>query len=183
MNGAFIKVAVAANVLWLCFAGLMCTDSGIGMIPFLAFIYGGLGLLALWVLRFVFYRAWGRKQRTLPWQSWGIEPVFVGLVAAAVLSGGAFSLRFLLSRPFLSQFAAAISRGAPDSAKPIPLRVGLFVVREAEALPGGVVRLITTSCGFDHCGLAYSPSGAPPVIGEDTYVPLGSGWWQWQRSW
>ena len=64
-----------------------------------------------------------------------------------------------------------------------PELVGLFVVRETEALPNGVVRMITTSCGFDKCGLAYSANGAPPVIGEDRYRPLGARWWQWEESW
>jgi hypothetical protein len=64
-----------------------------------------------------------------------------------------------------------------------PELVGLFVVRETEALPNGVVRMITTTCGFDKCGLTYSANGAPPVIGEDSYRPLGAGWWQWEESW
>ena len=64
-------------------------------------------------------------------------------------------------------------------------RVGLFWLREAEVLPQGVVRIITTDCMFDDCGLVYSPAGVPPRIGEDMYeaLALGGPWYHWWRGW
>ena len=41
------------------------------------------------------------------------------------------------------------------------VEAGLFWVREAEALPGGVVRPITTQCMFDDCGIAGTTFGQP----------------------
>jgi hypothetical protein len=74
--------------------------------------------------------------------------------------------------------------GAIASGQVVPgTRAGLFRVQEVEALPGGIVRLITTDCMFDHCGVVYCPKGTPPRIGEDSYSPLGWNWWHWLRSW
>lgn len=185
MNAGLMKVALVANLLWATFVGILCTDSGIGMLWFLLFFYGGAGLLALWALRALVHVAWGRKREpSAPWPSWVLEPVFVGLVATAVTTGLAFQVRFVMSKPFLDWYVRSVQSGDVVADRSLRLTlVGLFIVRETEALPNGVVRMITTTCGFDTCGLAYSPKGTPPVIGEDIYEPLGSGWWQWQASW
>ena len=105
-------------------------------------------------------------------------------IAVVVWTGAAFRVRFMASLPWLGPYAAAVS-ASNASAAPVaaPRRVGFFAVREVELLPQGVVRLITTDCMFDHCGLVFSPNGRPPVVGEDNYVRLPSGWWQWLRSW
>jgi hypothetical protein len=104
--------------------------------------------------------------------------------APRAMTGLAFQVRFVMSRPFLDSYVRSVQSGPLVADRSLrPVLVGLFVVRETEALPNDVVRMITTTCGFDTCGLTYSPKGSPPVIGEDIYEPLGSGWWQWQESW
>ncbi len=185
MNAGLIKVAFAANLLWACFVAIFCTDSGVAIPWFLAFACGGLGLIALWILRLFVYLIWSRKREPpVRRRSWAVEPIFVGIVVAAVLTGFAFRVRFLVSWPFLSHYVRVVQAGGLDGDdQPRPSLVGLFVVRETEALPNGVVRMITTTCGFDDCGLTYSPAGEPPRIGEDVYTSLGFGWWQWWRSW
>jgi hypothetical protein len=61
-------------------------------------------------------------------------------------------------------------------------RIGLFSVRELECL-GECRRFITAHDFLDDAGLAYCPTGRPPVVGEDSYSHLYGGWWRWYRSW
>jgi hypothetical protein len=35
----------------------------------------------------------------------------------------------------------------------------------------------------DDCGVVYSPTGEPPVVGEDSYEHISGPWWHWYRSW
>jgi hypothetical protein len=172
-------------MLWTCFCVIFCSDAGIDIMLFMSFAFGALGVVVLWAIRLLVYVAWTRKREALvSRRSWLMEPVFVVLVAAAVLTGAAFRLRFAMSWPFLAHYAdAVVARGVPADGPHPPAVVGLFVVRETETLSGGVVRMITTRCGFDDCGVAYSPNGRPPRVGEDSYTALGAGWWQWWRSW
>ena len=70
--------------------------------------YAGLGVMGLWVVRLLVYAVWTRRRNgRVAWRSWLLEPVIVALVATAVLTGGAFRLRFLVSWPFLAQYAQA----------------------------------------------------------------------------
>ena len=153
---------------------------------FVAFAYGGFGVFGLWLIRLLVYALWTRKHEApVRWRSWLVEPVFVALVAGAVLTGAAFRLRFAVSWPFLAKYAHAVQEGRMKTdGEHHPTVVGLFIVPETEALPGGIVRMITTKCGFDDCGgCVSSRGGKPTAIGEDSYTALGGGWWQWWRSW
>ncbi len=146
------------------------------MLWLLGFIYGGIGLLGLWALRGAVYLMWDRKREPIPWRTWVLEPILVLAVAGVVLGGVAFRVRALVSWPFLAAYVDMVQAGEmPVDGNFRPRVVGLFLVRETEALPGGTVRMITTTSGFDECGLAYSSSGQPPVAGEDTYTSLGHG--------
>jgi hypothetical protein len=105
------------------------------------------------------------------------------LCFAFVWSGASFWVRFQCSRPALNRYVQSASPMIASGTFTPGVRVGLFWLREAEVLPDGVVRMITTDCMFDQCGVVYSPRGAPPVVGEDTYNALGGPWYHWWRSW
>jgi len=111
MNAGLMQVSLLASVLWATFVALFCTDSGIGMLWFLLLFYGGAGLLALWVLRALVFVAWGRKRgRPAPWPRRLLEPVVVGLVAAAIMTGFAFRVRFVIAGPSATGTCAQCSR-------------------------------------------------------------------------
>lgn len=111
------------------------------------------------------------------------------MVVALLIAGGytvswfeaGFPLRFAASRSSLERYALSIS--GTDKHSDQTRQVGLYQVRETEALENGVVRLITAECMFDDCGLVYIPEGAPPVVGEDYYIQIDQSWYRWERSW
>jgi hypothetical protein len=183
VRGAVIG-AWAVTVLWL------CSDAGFNITAFLLAEFGGLLLLGWWLGGLVWWLA--RRRRRLPVGAplstrrnvirWIWEPVTILTCFAIAYTGVLFPVRFALSRPALDRYASQL-RDRGDSTPPAGARVHLFRVREVELRPNGVVRLITTSCMFDDCGVAYSPAGPPPVIGEDSYRHLSGNWWHWFRSW
>ena len=175
--------AWALAVLWL------GTDAGYSIPAFLVAELGGLLLLGWWLTRLVLWVAHSRKRRPQePVNSrplvlrWLWEPLTIVTCGAIALTGIGFPARFALSRPALDRYAQQV-RERGDSTPPAGQVVGLFRLREVELLPGGVVRLITTSCMMDDCGIVHSPTGRPPVIGEDSYRQLSGDWWHWFRSW
>lgn len=164
MNAGLMKVAFVANFLWATFVAILCTDSGIGMGWFLMSFYGGAGLLAFWVLRALLYLGWARRREPpVPLLSWLLEPVFFGLVATAVMTGFASQVRFVVSRPFLDWYVRSVQSGHVVADRSLRLAlVGLFVVRETEALPNDVVRigrLYPVRCGVSLRGLSDASSG------------------------
>lgn len=179
-----LTVATVAGVAaWVAAGLLVGSDAGVTVFVRLGLFYGGVGVLALWVvdlLVHVFTTGRHRERRSIRRRAATVL-VFAAVVGV-VVTGGAFRVRFLLSRPALDAFVARHA-SRPDAQVQPRTRIGLFWVREAEVLPGGVVRLITTPCMFDDCGVAYSPAGDPPRIGEDVYSRLGGNWYHWFRSW
>ena len=173
----------AVVVIWL------GSDAGFNIIAFLVAEFGGLILLGWWLARLV---VWLVRRRRSPGAEpaftrshtirWLWEPVTIVACFAIAYTGILFPARFAVSRPALDRYAMQV-RERGDSTPPPGKLVGLFRVREVELLPDGVVRLITTECMLDDCGMVYSPIGRPPVIGEDSYRPLSGNWWHWHRSW
>jgi hypothetical protein len=138
-------------------------------------IYGAAGIVvAAGILAVIGAR---RKQRIARW--WA-EPAGVLIVLAAIYLNVPLYVRFFASLPFLERYVEDVAAGVAPA---VPRQVGLFRVSEVEVLPNHVVRLITTTCMLDDCGLVFSKSGSPPVVGEDSYSPIASGWWTWWRSW
>lgn len=171
----FRRGMVVVLVMWVLASMWFGSDSGIS-VPGLFIIVGGAALLLLvWlILRIV---AWRRKERMkVAW----LEPLAAALVLAAIYSGTLFQLRFLASRRSLDRYVADTLSGSGSHQK--RMHVGLFVARETEVLPNGVVRIITAPCMFDECGIAFSRT-QPPVVGEDRYDHLTDNWWRWWRSW
>jgi hypothetical protein len=109
-----------------------------------------------------------------------LEPAVTVVVLAAIYSGTLFHLRFLGSRSSLERYVEQTIANGESHRK--QTNVGLFVARETEILPNGTVRIITSSCMFDECGIAFSRT-TPRAIGEDRYDHLTGNWWRWQRSW
>ena len=171
----FRQALMALLVIWVLTTTWLGSDSGIS-VPALLIIVGGVGLLLLvWFVLLIV--AWKRKERMKA--AW-VEPAVVALLLAAVYSGAFFHLRFLASRQSLDRYVAQVlSRGGAQQKR---MHIGLFVARETEVLPNGVVRIITASCMFDDCGVAFSRT-EPPVVGEDRYEHLSGNWWRWWRRW
>jgi hypothetical protein len=160
------------------------SDAGLTVPVLLALVWGGLAVFVLWCLRFGLHlfntrrSAERRRVRRLI-----AEPVALILCFAFVWSEGAFRLRFIMSRPAFESYVRHARPSIRQGEFKPGVRVGLFWLREAEALPGGVVRMITTQCMFDDCGVVFSPDTTPPRIGEDSYTRLGGPWYHWWRSW
>ncbi len=175
---------IGLEAVWMAYALLFGSDAGLTVPVLLVLWYGGLALGLLWAVRFIM-RLLLRKRVPSPtrMRRLALEGVLVAACFAAVQFGVAFRLRFLLSRPALTRYATAARSSSEHGHGGTGTRVGLFWIRESETLPGGVVRLITTDCMFDDCGVAYSPSGKPPIVGEAIYTPIGGSWWHWWRSW
>lgn len=180
--GLAVRVVV---LVWSAYVLVFGSDAGVTVTVLLVLVWGGIGVLLLWLVWCGVH--WRAARATAEPARWShhmlLLPPFVISLGLATGLGATFRLRFVLSRPAFDRFVRE-ARPAIAGGRFTPgLRVGLFRIREAEARPGGIVRLITTDCLFDHCGVVYSPGGRPPRIGEDTYAPLGPPWWQWWRSW
>jgi hypothetical protein len=161
--------------IWLLASSWFGSDSGISVRCLLVIVGGAALLLLTWLVLIVV--AWRRKQHME--RVW-LEPAMTALVFAVIYSGALFHLRFLASRHALDSYVAqAIAAGESHRKQ---TNVGRFVARETEVLPNGVVRIITASCMFDECGIAFSRT-KPPVVGEDRYDHLSDNWWRWWRSW
>lgn len=159
---------------WLIASVCFGSNAGLSFIDFFFVAFGGLGILLLWAVTLGMAR-WFRKRFPAPW----LEPVVIAVVWAGIYWGALLDLRFLVSKPFLDRYVSRMVAGAPARKGE---SVGLFVARETEVLPGGVVRIITTECSLDDCGLVFSQV-QPQRIGEDAYQPLWGHWWTWWRSW
>jgi hypothetical protein len=184
LDRALAGLGVCCGIVWAAYILCCGSDAGITVPVLLIAWWGGAALLGLWLLRLLIHVVANRATR----ERWHVgralvELALLGCCFALVWSGGAFRVRFLLSRPSLTHFARETKPFTIKKRSESGVSVGLFRIREAEVLPGGIVRLITTQCMFDDCGVVYSPGGRPPVLGEDTYTALGDNWWQWWRSW
>ena len=161
--------------LWVALAVWLGSDAGLPIAGVLVLIYGGGGWLVLWLLVVV----WNVRRRSALTR-WWIEPLVVTLVFAFVGTGLGFRARFAVSAAALERYARASARNRISHQRPV--YVGLFRIYETEIVNEDCIRLITTSCGFDECGVVLA-SSEPPRIGEDTYESIGKPWWRWHRSW
>jgi hypothetical protein len=177
MNARTLTLIWAATML------VLGSNAGISVLTLILLMWGGGALLVGWLVRFAFhiYRS-GQEQARPKFFAFGAEGLLILLCAAAVWLGTAFDIRFELSRPALERYVASVRSSVGHNVNSTR-RVGLFWIRETELVEKDIVRLITTECMFDDCGIVYSPDRRPPVIGEDFYSPLASGWWHWWRSW
>jgi hypothetical protein len=175
MAGVRITLACCCAAWGLASLGV-ASNVGIGLGALLFIAYGAVILLVIWLTMMVAGKV-AKKRAPRPW----FEPVGVLVVLAMIYADVPFRARFFISKPFLDRYVREAA--APGWTHGTHERVGLFTARETEVLETGLVRIVTTSCMFDHCGLVFSSKGAPPVIGEDRYRRITSNWWRWSRSW
>jgi hypothetical protein len=177
-------VTVTACLVWVAYLLLFGSDAGVPFFPVLmVVVWSGVAVLLLWVLRVVLHLVVTRNARERRHvRRLAAEPLALLACLAFVSSGAAFRVRFMMSRALLNVYVQTAAPEIASGAFVPGVRVGLFWLRDAEVLPQGVVRLITTECAVvDSCGLVYSPTGAPPRVGEDAYESLGAPWYHWYR--
>lgn len=172
---ALRRKLIACLLAWVLVSIWLGSNSGIS-VPGLIVIVGG-AVLVLSAFLVTFFVARARKQRLQ--RAW-LEPLVMIVALLTIYSGALFHLRLLASKPYLDRYAAQMIASGNSHRK--RTQVGLFVARETEVLPNGVVRIITTPCMFDECGVTFSRT-KPPIIGEDRYEHVAGNWWQWWRSW
>ena len=164
---------------WSAFTILGASDGGLNFIELLFVAYGGFAFLGTWVLlTIVDLRKPARRSGF--WRgcwSYTVPLVTVGTLGLLWVDAP-FRVRFQLSKGALEEFAAAFP---PDSHETNVGWVGLFYVEWVDS-PVPSVRFVTGLRGVDRCGVAYSPNGDPPVVGEDYYLQMEPGWWFWHRS-
>ena len=113
-----------------------------------------------------------RKPLTTATRRMWIGSVLAGIVVAFVAAGGmALEVRFRLSEDEMTRVARAVIQGERD---PEAIeRIGLWNVRGAKRLPGGMLFLVEGAGLFDSHGFLYSTDGLPPP-GARYY---GGGWY------
>ncbi len=182
------KVELILTAVWLLAAACVYSNVGIDF-GYWLLLNGGLLLLGgFWFLRMVVAIFWfamkpqdrkgliGRPFR------WVALPATVVLTLALAVTHVDLWVRFQVSKPALNEFVNSVPADFAGWEYGRSQWIGLFRVTEAER-HGEVVRFITTATWLDDAGLAYSPNGNPPRIGEDTYHQLEGSWWLWYRSW
>lgn len=164
-----------------------------GLAGYVFLVVGWAGLGGYWVLRLIGALLAGRRSEVLHrWIRWLLPPVIVLVTAGLVITWVPLRARMGMSMGAMNELArlAMRSPGAefPDSA-------GLFPVKRVEVFDGGMRFLVTgegagddlfpalRSYSLDTYGFAYSPSGRPPRIGEDSYLHIDGPWYLWEQSW
>ena len=174
----FLGVAV----LWGTAALIMNSD-GSSIDAFLLYAYGGIAFFFAAVTFGVVCIVSATRRRERLMRVFPLPYLLLIAVLALVFVGvslnGAFWLRFEMSRGALEAATAQVQAGAKPKT---PVRIGFFRVREIDRA-GDSVRFIVGESLLDEVGVAYSPSGEPPVVGEDSYTHLTGDWWIWDRSW
>ncbi|HEY7876428.1 MAG TPA: hypothetical protein VIG64_15040 [Actinomycetota bacterium] len=155
--------------------------------------------------------AGGRRAVLGRWVRWLIAPAIVLVTVGLIVTSAPLHARVAVSLRAMNDLArAAMDAPVPgdgvhssDSGGPgqllhpaeFPERVGMFPVTRVDAYEGGMRFLVTgegvddstipplVDYSLDEYGFAYSPSGRPPRIGEDTYWHLRGAWYLWEESW
>lgn len=182
-------MALAQTIFWLLWVVVTFSNAGVSMLDMMLGYYGCIALAAFWSIRLIIFTIIGSqvKARYLSKRPWmvglSIEPIVLLLGFLVMNTSSLFHARFEMSRPALDRYAHRVQAGGISPTSCEIRWVGFFRIRETELIETRVVRLITTDCGMDHCGLAYSEGSKPPRIGEDSYTHLSGPWWHWHRSW
>jgi len=174
----FFAIAVAWGV-----AMLILDSGGSSFESLLGYLFGGMAFIVVAVVLGVVSIVSAIRQRTRFTRVFPLPYVlliaFLALVFVGVSLNGALWLRLQTSRGPLEAVAAKVQAGATPQT---PLRVGSFRVRHIDTA-GDSVRFIIGESLLDDLGIAYSPSGEPPDLGEDSYQHFGGDWWLWRHSW
>jgi len=175
---AFFAIAVVWGV-----AMLVMNSAGSSFFAGMGYYLGGMAFIVVVLFLGVICLLPALRGRTRLTRSFPLPYLllvaFLALVFLGVSFNGALWLRVQTSRGPLEAVAAKVRAGETPKT---PARVGTFRVREIDTA-GDSVRFIVGDSLLDDFGVVYSPSGAPPVVGEDTYWHLSGDWWAWKRSW
>lgn len=188
MRRFLVRFLVAAffslEAVWAGWVMLRASEGGLSIPAYLAYFYGGLLfalVLAAWSVSSLIVGATDQRRFGSAIRRPAVlaQATILIVVFVTVSLDAGFRVRLALSKAALR----AVALGTVDGSRSEGTRrIGLFQVREVDAV-GGAVRFITAGCGFDDCGVVYGPTGRPPRVGEDAYTDLGGGWWHWHRSW
>ena len=140
----------------------------------------GVVLLGAWLWQLVptlVHRRLGLAPRE--WLQWIVLPLIVIGTHYAFLSPIPFEARLKASRAAMDDVAAQLMAD-PEAA---PGWIGLYPVDRIDRYENGVRFLVWGSGFLDPIGFAYAVDGEPPVVGEDSYQPIGDRWWHWTESW
>jgi hypothetical protein len=140
------------------------------------------GLAAYWLIGFpavlIQQRAFPTKRA---WVHWLVIPALAASAVAFWYSSAPLNARFALSRPAMDDLAAEMLASGQMSEP--NQRLGLYRAEGIERI-GSAVRFHVAPSGFGNkTGFVYSPTHAPPRVGEDTYVHLAGPWYLWEESW
>ena len=181
MSVILSRIVPGFALVWLVLGAWLTSDGGTSIDDLLELMAATLGLGIAWLVAVVV------AARKTPSTIQRLKFTLIAIPILVVMGIGvhwfeaALPLRFAASRSSLERYAKSASASALKTTK--ATRVGLFTVQETEALDNEVVRLITAKCMVDDCGFVYSPNGAPPPLGEDSYIHLTDAWFYWERSW
>jgi hypothetical protein len=181
----FLILLSAVTMIWAAAVLVLGSDVAMDLTGIFLTVYGGVAFAVMWffVVPLAEYirRRQQRPRVCLP--DFAFVPVLALVLIVLTGSGLTFKLRFLLSETALTNHASEIAGHEQLEMQKVSRWVGLFHIASQQVLPNGVVRLVTTSCFLDTCGLAYSLNGEPPHVGEDSYQPVAQNWWAWIESW
>lgn len=177
-------VFLTATLAWFLAALWYTSDAAIDVPPLVSLLGGALLLLCVVLVRAYLARRHGpgRPLTRRELLAWAAFPVAAALALLWAWTGAGLRLRLALSAAALRSYPASAAPDTHETFRDPPERIGLFWATEIQSV-GGCRRFITTRVFMDDAGLVFCPVGEPPRVGEDSYRPLGGGFWVWRRSW
>jgi len=178
---ALLRGLDALAGLWLVYVLFAMSGAGVGRVPWLVALWGGVILLAAWAL------LWRAGRATLAADvgpaTLAVVPVATLIVAVLFLAGrpphnSLFHLRFAASRAALAEEADGVLVYTPPAG---PHRVGLYSV--TTDLRPGQVRFRTADCDRGAgCGFLYQPGRLSKIEPGERLTDLGGPWYHFEPT-
>jgi len=174
-------------IAWLAAALVLESDAGIPLYVGWGLTGTGLLLVLAWVFRVRRLVSSGQHDRLVRGRSanrvltWAMAPLAIAVALLGAWSDMPLRMRVILGQGPLLRHALALRDDPTQATEGGGHEFGIFAVYESSVV-SGQVRLITTPCGSDVCGLVYSPDGEPLVVTKDSYRHLWGPWWHWRRQ-
>jgi hypothetical protein len=176
----------AVAIVWLAAALVLESDAGIPLYASWGLNATGLLIVLAWMFRARRLLSSGQHDRLVRGRSasrvltWAMPPLAIVVALLCAWSDMPLRLRLILGQGPLLRHALALRDDPTLATEGGGHEFGIFAVHESSVV-AGQVRLITTACGSDFCGLVYSPDGAPLVVSRDSYRHLWGPWWHWRQ--
>lgn len=180
-----VGLALTAGA-WLAGALFLESDTGIPLYAGWALTGTGALLLLAWLYRARRLLRSGQHDRLVRGRStgrvltWAMPPLAILLAMLGAWSDTPLRLRLIAGQGPLLRHAVTLRDDPSRATEEGGHEYGIFAVQESSVV-SGQVRLITTPCGADSCGLVYSPDGEPVVVTRDSFRRLWGPWWHWRR--